>query len=385
MFDAALQIGGISLSYLESGLLGLFILAWVVHVFYALRYFLPSTKVKTFNHEEQQGVSVIVCARNEEENLRELIPAIMEQEYAEFQLIIVNDSSWDETADILKALQLEYPAMHVIHIDEDKQLMQGKKFALTLGIKAAKYEIVLLTDADCRPRSSTWIQEMTSGLDEKKEIALGFSGYKKYPGYLNKLIRFDAFVIALNYFGLAKAGMPYMGVGRNLAYTKTAFFRIGGFRAHYKLASGDDDLFVKEAANARNTILKISPDSQTVSEPHKTWSKWTFQKKRHFTTAPLYDGRIKRRLTIWPAMFFMLWVAAIANELIFFKIEICIALAAALLLRYLIQFIALYASAKRLKIERDIVWLFPILEKHLIFVQIMLYVHNLVRKPQKWN
>ncbi|MFM7618771.1 MAG: glycosyltransferase, partial [Bacteroidota bacterium] len=97
MFDAALQIGGISLSYLESGLLGLFILAWVVHVFYALRYFLPSTKVKTFNQEEQQGVSVIVCARNEEENLRELIPAIMEQEYAEFQLIIVNDSSWDET------------------------------------------------------------------------------------------------------------------------------------------------------------------------------------------------------------------------------------------------------------------------------------------------
>ncbi|MBM3447948.1 MAG: glycosyltransferase [Bacteroidetes bacterium] len=360
-------------------------LAWVIHVFYALRYFLPATKVKTFNHEEQQGVSVILCARNEEENLRELIPAIMEQEFAEFQLIIVNDSSWDETADILKALQLEYPAMHVIHIDEDKQLMQGKKFALTLGIKAAKYEIVLLTDADCRPRSSTWIQEMTSGLGEKKEIALGFSGYKKYPGYLNKLIRFDAFVIALNYFGLAKAGMPYMGVGRNLAYTKTAFFRIGGFRAHYKLASGDDDLFVKEAANARNTILKISPDSQTVSEPHKTWSKWTFQKKRHFTTAPLYDGRIKRRLTIWPAMFFMLWGAAIANELIFFKIEICIALAAALLLRYLIQFIALYASAKRLKIERDIVWLFPILEKHIIFVQIMLYVHNLVRKPQKWN
>ncbi|MFM7723041.1 MAG: glycosyltransferase, partial [Bacteroidota bacterium] len=373
------------LSYLESGLLGLFILAWVVHVFYALRYFLPSTKVKTFNQEEQQGVSVIVCARNEEENLRELIPAIMEQEYAEFQLIIVNDSSWDETADILKALQLEYPEMHVIHIDEDKQLMQGKKFALTLGIKAAKYEIVLLTDADCRPRSASWIQEMTSGLSEKKEIALGFSGYKKYPGYLNKLIRFDAFVIALNYFGLAKAGMPYMGVGRNLAYTKTAFFRIGGFRAHYKLASGDDDLFVKEAANARNTILKISPESQTVSEPHKSWTKWTFQKKRHFTTAPLYDGKIKRRLTIWPAMYFIMWGTAITNELIFFKIEICIALAAALLLRYLIQFIALYASAKRLKIERDIVWLYPILEKHLIFVQIMLYVHNLVRNPQKWN
>ena len=117
MFDAVIQIGGISLSYLESALLGLFILAWVIHVFYALRYFLPATKVKSFNPENQQGVSVIVCARNEEENLRELIPAIMEQNFPEFQLIVVNDSSWDETADILKALQLEYPAMHVIHID----------------------------------------------------------------------------------------------------------------------------------------------------------------------------------------------------------------------------------------------------------------------------
>jgi cellulose synthase/poly-beta-1,6-N-acetylglucosamine synthase-like glycosyltransferase len=385
MFNDALQFGGITFSFLESAFLILFLLAWLTHVFYALRYFLPSTKVKSFSQGNQQGVSVIVCARNEEENLRELIPAIMEQDYSDFQLIVVNDSSWDETADILKALQLEYPSMHIIHIDEDKQLMQGKKFALTLGIKAAKYEIVLLTDADCRPRSARWIHEMAAGLDEKKEIALGFSGYKKYPGYLNKLIRFDAFVIALNYFGLAKVGLPYMGVGRNLAYTKTAFFRIGGFRAHYKLASGDDDLFVKEAANARNTILKVSPDSQTISEPHKTWSKWSFQKKRHFTTAPLYDGKIKRRLSIWPAMYFVMWFSAIVNEIIFFKLEIVIFLSAALFLRYVVQFIALYVSAKRLKIERDIVWLYPILEKHLIFVQIMLYVHNLVRKPQKWN
>lgn len=385
MFNVVFEIGGIPFSSLEIGLIALFFLAWISHVYCAFRYFLPATKAKAFDHNQSQGVSVIVCARNEEENLRELIPAIMEQHYSDFQLIVVNDSSWDETADILKALNLEYPEMHVIHIDEDKQLMQGKKFALTLGIKAAKHEVVLLTDADCRPRSSNWIQEMTSGLGEKKEIALGFSGYKKYPGYLNRLIRFDAFTIALNYLGLAKVGLPYMGVGRNLAYTKTAFFRIGGFRAHYKLASGDDDLFVKEAANARNTIVKISSDSQTVSEPHKTWSKWTFQKKRHFTTAPLYNGRIKRRLALWPTMYFVMWGSAIALTLIFFKIQLVIALSAAILLRYIIQFIALYISAKRLNIERDIVWLFPILEKHLIFVQIMLYVHNIVRKPQKWN
>ncbi|MFM7770235.1 MAG: glycosyltransferase [Bacteroidota bacterium] len=386
MLEFHIHFIGISFNLTESIVAVAFLLFWLTQIFYSLRYFLPATKLKLEStNVEVQGVSVIVCARNEELNLRELIPIIMEQDHPEFQLIIVNDSSWDETADILKALQLEYPSMHVIHIDEDKQQMQGKKFALTLGIKAAVHENILLTDADCRPRSSKWLTEMTAGLNEKKEIALGFSGYKKYAGYLNKLIRYDAFFIAVNYFGLARAGLPYMGVGRNLAYTRSVFFRIGGFRAHYKLASGDDDLFVKQAATAKNVILKVSPNSQTVSEPHKSWSKWTFQKKRHFTTAPLYEGKVKRRLVFWPFSYIALWVSAVSLAILTWNPVVLIALATLLFIRYIIQFIALYISASKLKIERDIVWLYPILEKHLIFVQIMLYVHNLVRKPQKWN
>jgi glycosyltransferase involved in cell wall biosynthesis len=257
-------------SIIELILLGLVVVSFIVQVYYNLKYFLSATKGKKVEGETPDGVSVIVCARNEEANLMELIPVIMEQEFLKFQLIVVNDSSWDDTADILKALQVSYPEMHVIEINEDKQMMQGKKFALTLGIKAAMYDVVLLTDADCRPTSSHWITEMTKGIGERKEIGLGFSGYKKYPGYLNKLIRFDAFITGLNYLGFAKTGRPYMGVGRNLCYTKTAFFRIGGFRTHYKLASGDDDLFVKEASNVFGSqCITIAIDVERINNEYR--------------------------------------------------------------------------------------------------------------------
>jgi len=378
-------IWNLNFSTIELMLLSVVSISFLAQVYYNFKYFLSATKGKNVDGDSPDGVSVIVCARNEEANLMELIPIIMEQEFQKFQLIVVNDSSWDDTADILKALQVSYPSMHIIEINEDKQIMKGKKFALTLGIKAAMYDVVLLTDADCRPTSSNWITEMTKGVGERKEITLGFSGYKKYPGYLNKLIRFDAFITGLNYLGFAKTGRPYMGVGRNLCYTKTAFFRIGGFRTHYKLASGDDDLFVKEASTARNTQNIFHYDAQTLSEPHKSWAKWSFQKKRHFTTAPLYRGSVKFSLMLWPLTYFVLWMAAIALSVIYPNPVVWAVLGGIIFLRYLIQFIVLNVSCNKLKISKDILWLFPVLEHHLFLVHSVLYLHNLVRKPQKWN
>ncbi len=385
LMEKTFVIWNLNFSTIELALLSVVAISFLAQVYYNFNYFLSATKGKKAEGDSPDGVSVIVCARNEEANLMELIPIIMEQEFGKFQLIVVNDSSWDDTADILKALQISYPSMHIIEINEDKQIMQGKKFALTLGIKAAMYDVVLLTDADCRPTSSNWITEMTRGVGERKEITLGFSGYKKYPGYLNKLIRFDAFIAGLNYLGFAKAGRPYMGVGRNLCYTKTAFFRIGGFRTHYKLASGDDDLFVKEASTARNTQNAFHYEAQTLSEPHKSWAKWSFQKKRHFTTAPLYKGSVKFSLMLWPLTYFLLWMAAIALSIIYPNPIVWAVIGGLIFLRYLIQFIVLNVSCNKLKISKDILWLFPLLEHHLFLVHSVLYLQNLVRKPQKWN
>lgn len=359
-----------------------FILAWIIQVFYFLNYFLKSAAKPAEPKGHRKGVSVVICARNEEKNLMENIPVIMEQDYPDFELVVVNDSSWDDTEGILKALQVRYPNIHVVNLDEEKQNMQGKKFALTLGIKAAKNDIILLTDADCVPVTNYWIREMVASVGDQTEVVLGFSPYTRYPGWLNRIIRFDTLMIAAHYLGFARAGKPYMGVGRNLCYTKDIFFKVGGFKNHYSIASGDDDLFVNQVATSRNTIIVNNPDAHTVSEPKKSWKDWFAQKRRHFTTTPYYKQSHKNMLMLWP-LSFLFMLAGYTTAMVFQTGMLLVS--GILLVRYITQIITLHKVSVRLNQSRDLVWLAPFLEIHLHTLNLGLYITNLVRKPKKWN
>jgi poly-beta-1,6-N-acetyl-D-glucosamine synthase len=362
--------------------IAVFFVAWIIQLYYLLGYFRNSVKSQKLSGQNSSPVSVVICARNEEKNLLENIPILMEQDYPQFEVVIVNDSSWDDTETVLKALQLRYPNIHVVHLDEEKQNLHGKKFALTLGIKAAKYEHIILTDADCIPTSNEWLQHMARSMSGQKDLVLGFSPYKKYPGWLNKIIRFDTMMIGMHYLGFAALGKPYMGIGRNMAYNKELFFRVGGFKSHYSIASGDDDLFVNQVATDKNVAIVVDPVAQTVSEPKKSWKDWFTQKRRHFTTAPHYKESDKRRLMLWPLTFLMIWSCFFAS--IYLHTGILL-LSGALLLRYIVQITILHKVSKSLGQSNDIVWLAPFLEPHLHALNLMLYMTNLVRKQQKWN
>jgi len=343
--------------------------------------------LKSGNHglaadDTTQPVSIVIAARNEEKNLLENIPKIMAQQHPKFEVIIVNDSSWDDTADVLKALSLSYPQLHVIHIDEEKQNMQGKKFAITLGIKAAKHDIILLTDADCEPASEHWITEMSRGIDGKKQLVLGFSPYSRAEGWLNRLIRFDTLMIGCHYMGFARSGAPYMGVGRNLAYHKDLFFKIGGFKSHYSIASGDDDLFVNQVATGKNTLVVSTPASQTISEPKHTWAAWFTQKRRHFTTSGMYKASHKLMLTLWPLSFVMLLASGVAA--CYFH-TYALFIIGGLVFRYAAQIAILHRVSTKLDVSSDIAWLSPVLEIQLHAINLGLYFINLLRKPKKWN
>jgi cellulose synthase/poly-beta-1,6-N-acetylglucosamine synthase-like glycosyltransferase len=364
----------------------IFIAAWLIQVFYMFRYFHQvgaKPKLSISDPVDWEPVSVIICARNEEKNLMDLIPQIMDQEYPVFELVIVNDSSWDDTDAILTAFSVRYPNLKIVTLDEEKQNLQGgKKFALTLGIKAAKYNVLLLTDADCMPKSDQWIRHMIRPMQEDTEISLGFSPYRKYAGWLNKLIRFDTLMVGLSYLGFAKAGLPYMGVGRNLAYKKDLFFKVGGFKKHYNLNSGDDDLFINEVANSNNTRIVFNPESQTESEPHTTWSKWFTQKRRHLSTSPRYKSIHKNLLALWPFTYLVM----LASYGIACGFHTGVLLVSSLLfVRYVIQIAILHNSSKKLGQAQDVVWLSPFLELHLFLMNVGLYFSNLVRRPQKWN
>jgi cellulose synthase/poly-beta-1,6-N-acetylglucosamine synthase-like glycosyltransferase len=366
------------------GLMGaaLFGLALAIQLFLLLFRFLKTGNHSVVAEKAMHPVSIVIAARNEEKNLLENIPKIMAQKHPNFEVIIVNDSSWDDTADVLKALSLSYPQLHVIHIDEEKQNMQGKKFAITLGIKAAKHDIILLTDADCEPASEHWITEMTKGLSDSKQLSIGFSPYARTEGWLNRLIRFDTLLIGCQYMGFARSGAPYMGVGRNLAYHKDLFFKIGGFKSHYSIASGDDDLFVNQVATGKNTWVVSTPESQTISEPKHSWNAWFTQKRRHFTTSGMYKTSHKLMLSIWPLSFAILMLAGIV-ALYFHTYTLFII--GGLVFRYSLQIAILHRVSRRLDVSRDVAWLSPALEIQMHAINLGLYFINLLRKPKKWN
>lgn len=247
---------------------------------------LPLANLKTNSLEptrSSEPVSIIICARNEDDNLTEFLPKVLVQDYPDFEVVVVNDCSIDSTENVIDEFAKIFPNLKKVTIKEDDYYKHGKKFAVMVGIKGAKYENLLFTDADCFPANENWLKEMSSGFVNKREIVLGYGAYKKEAGFLNKIIRFDTFLIALNYLSAAIKGKAYMGVGRNLAYKKDLFYKQKGFSKHYHITSGDDDLFINQACNNENTNVAVSHDAITYSLAKTNFSDWKRQKQRHLT------------------------------------------------------------------------------------------------------
>lgn len=240
------------------------------------------------------GVTILVCARNEATNLCRHLPVLLEQKcVSPYEVLVVDDASDDATPDVLASFQRQYSHLRVLRIGKKKFL--GKKHALTQGIASAKYDLILLTDADCQPCSSHWLHCMTAALRHNPavEVVLGYApcGHRAdaLPDtWLDRWIRFETDHTAWTYFSFAQMGLPYMGVGRNLAWRRQAFERVGGFSGHAHLLSGDDDLLVSSMATSDNTATCLDPLAFVFSEGKKTWRGWYAQKRRHLSTGASY-------------------------------------------------------------------------------------------------
>ena len=326
-------------------------------------------------------VSVIICARNEEENLAKFLPLVLKQEYPEFEVIVVNDCSWDKSQDLLENLQKSHRNLKISEIREVNGREHGKKFALTIGIKAALYETLLLTDADCYPTGNDWIAHLLNGYGNDKEIVLGYGKYDRHPGFLNTIIRFDAFFIAVQYLSRALKGETYMGVGRNLSYKKDLFFSTKGFASHIHLQSGDDDLFINEVATKKNVSVVVDKGAFTISEPEKTWKSWFLQKKRHHSTAKFYRPEHKASLILYPLTWYLFYFSAITGFILQFGVLILIS---GTLLRAFLQIVILHASARKLD-EPDLGWKAPFLEfVQMILIMPLYFFSTFFVKQRRW-
>jgi glycosyltransferase involved in cell wall biosynthesis len=254
-------------------------------------------------------VSVIIVARNEADNLYEKLPFILDQDYPQFEVIVVNHQTTDDSVHILGALCRQYSNLRFIDLEKNHHSKYGKKLPLTVGIKGAKYENMVFTDADCKPTTNQWLRSMASRFIPGKELVLGYAPIHKERGFLNRVIRFDTAWIAVSYFSMALARLPYMGVGRNIAYTKKLFYSVNGFKSHYSIASGDDDLFVQESARVNNYSINIDVNSYCYSKGSYSWLNWIGQKTRHYTTSSRYKVIKKMMLGIYPFSLLMLTVS----------------------------------------------------------------------------
>jgi poly-beta-1,6-N-acetyl-D-glucosamine synthase len=269
-----------------------FVLATAVQLFFWIGifskfiFFKDKINLTRSIKNELPPVSVVICAKNEEKNLVANLDRILAQSYHSFEVLVIDDDSTDKTYEVLLEYQKKYSYLRIIKNTYIKKTL-GKKAALALGIKETKYEIVLLSDADCAPKSDKWILSSVLALG-KKSILLGYGPYEKREGFLNAFIRFETVVAAMQYFSFAQIGLPYMGVGRNLCYKKTLFKSVGGFSSHENIASGDDDLFVNQVATKENTAICTHYENFNYSEAKQTWSGFVKQKTRHLTTGKYY-------------------------------------------------------------------------------------------------
>jgi glycosyltransferase involved in cell wall biosynthesis len=355
-----------------------------VQLFYYIWFFSRTAffKPKRKARKQQHPVSVIVCARDEDENLARNLPGLLVQDYpSTYEVIAVNDNSVDDSKYILQELKKTFKdRLEVVELTQEAKLISGKKFPLSIGIKESHHEILLLTDADCVPASEHWVMKMQEAYDEGVEIVLGYGAYHRRPGLLNRLIRFETFHSALQYLSFALAGIPYMGVGRNLSYKKELFFRHKGFSSINNIPGGDDDLFVNKAATKKNTAVVIDKDAITLSVPKKTWKNWFRQKNRHFSTAKYYKPLHKFLLGLYSISQFLLYPLLVISAIVYsWKLSLAV-----YSIRLIIQAIVYFFTMKKLN-EKDL-WPFFLLFDIWMFFYYIIFASALWKKPQRsWN
>ena len=356
------------------------LLSVLVLSYYYLSIF---NKLSSKQDRQVQGkpspVSVVICARNEEENLKEFLPLILAQDHPDFEVVVINDASYDGTEELLASLEAEHSHLAVVRVTEEQKRTAGKKMALTLGFKRASKDLFLLTDADCRPKSSHWISAMCDGVT--KGIVLGYSGYERRKGFLNLLIRFDTWSTAVQYLSAALAGKAYMGVGRNMGYTRSHYDDNGGFKSHYHIMSGDDDLMVNHTSNVKNVTVRVQENAHTTSIPKDKWGKWFDQKNRHMSVSTAYTNRSKRFLGFY--LFAQLFFYAGLILLILLRCDWKWILTLFLLKTTIHLLISIEHS--RLLKEKEMLVLLPLLEPVMLSINLTLGIWSRIRRPKVWK
>jgi len=360
-----------------------FVVVVILQLFYYLGIFgkFAFAKPQTVT-PKRLPVSIMVCAKNDAEKVKTLIPLLISQNYPDFELVLIDNASSDDTLDIFEEFEKQYPNIRLVKVENNEAFWGNKKYALTLGIKAASKAYLLFIDAHCYPTSADWLTNMASQFTMSKTIIIGYSAYEKVKGsFLNKIIRYDALVMATQRFAWAKLGMPFSGDGRNMAYKKEEFFSRNGYISHMNIRTGEDALFINDAATKKNTAICFTPESFTYSEARTTFKAWAEDKHKLLHTASFFKAFDKLQLKAFIFLQVAFFVLAIVLAAFLYN---WMFLVPVIVIRYIAGWITMAQSAKRLN-EKDTVYWFPVMEIILIFTQLYVYTTNIFSKKVHWK
>jgi len=339
-------------------------------LYYVMLFFMFSFhKQKHIENTERPPVSIVIVAKNDAHLLIKTLPKYLQQDYPQFEVVVVNDNSDDETPQLIKDFQNHFNNLKLVNLESSVTNIKGKKFPLALGIKAASYEHVLLTDANCLPASNQWIELIAKHFSDTVKIVLGFNSVRKKIGLLNAFTRFDKLHQAIQYFSYCLAKIPLMGVGQNLAYTKTIFFNNKGFASQNHLHFGDDDLFINQVATSKNCAIAYDKDAHTISSHRSDFRNWFLLKIFKSKTRKLYTKGVRFLLNFYH--FLMTFSYLALGFAIYFTLHhfgYLLIVASILVLKYIVQYISFGFAAAKLNEKR----LIP----HILFFDIIFSILN---------
>lgn len=322
------------ISIYEWALILLYLIFFIVQIFYYFFLFSKpyrhaannSTGNDVIDESEKElpGISIIITAKNEAENLRNNLPFILKQDYPNFQVVVVDNASSDSTDDVLSRFRYNHPNLYVTFIPIDSKTINDKKLALTLGIKAAKHDILLFTEPDTKPLSMKWIYEYAKTFDKGKDVVLGCCQIEINKSYFKNYMLYDNLFSGIKYSSMALAKKPYMGIGRNMAFRKDLFFEHKGFSSVLNIEDGEDNVFINRIATKENTAVIVSSDSMVVSNVVDSFSNWRSIKTKYLTTQKYYTNNATKVLTFevfsryaFYLLFAMLFVIGLLSSLNF--------------------------------------------------------------------
>lgn len=339
----------------------IFLICFSVTAFLLLLYYMvvfsrfAFHKHKKIKDYHQDPISIVITSCDQAHHLSRTLPALLTQQYNNYEVIVVSDNSHDETAQVVEDYQKQYGHLVFVDLNSSVTTIKGKKFPLSIGIKEAKHQLIVLTDANCMPASPYWLQNMAKHFVNGKQIVLGYCAYEKQKGLFNHLLRFDALQTAIQYFSYSLAKMTYMGRGQNLAYTKDLFMKQKGFASHNHISYGDDDIFIGKAATSKNVDIEYFSESFTVARPKVNFRRWFKEKKGYLSTRAFYKPGIRFLLGTYGLMNLLFFV--FLGLSIGFSVKIMPLLIATLSVfafKTLCQYLVFGFSAAKLK-EKDLI------------------------------